>query len=86
MRTPKLMGLNDRLAGMLGSVEAAADRLHRRMTKVEDMSNDGIAKINTVVDSVEAIAKDIHDAANQMTNGGPPLLGNSEPLPDGQKG
>lgn len=85
MRTPKLMGLNDRLAGMIGSVEMAADRLHKRMSKVEDMSTEGIAKINVVVDSVEAIAKDIHDAANQMSNGAPPLV-DSGPSPDEQKG
>lgn len=85
MRTPKLMGLNDRLAGMISSVETAADRMHKRIAKVEDMSSDGIAKINTVVDSVEAIAKDIHDAANQMTNGAPPLS-DSNSSPDGQKG
>lgn len=85
MRTPKLLGLNDRLAGMLGSVEAAADRLHRRMSKVEDMSVDGIAKIDAVVDSVEAIATEIHNAANQMTNGAPPLV-DSNTSPDGQKG
>lgn len=86
MRTPKLLGLNDRLAGMISSVENAADRLHKRMESVENLSVNGIAKIDGVVSGVEAIARDIHDAANQMTNGGPPLLGNSEPLPDGQKG
>lgn len=74
--TPKLNGLSDAFGKFTARVEAAADKLQKRMDSVGDYTETAVTKFGAGVDKIEAQAKAIDDAANQMSNGGPPL-GNS---------
>ena len=74
--TPKLNGLQDAFAAFTTRVEAAAQKLTERMDTVAVTTETAVTKFGSAVDKVEAQAKAIDDAANQITNGGPPL-GNS---------
>lgn len=74
--TPKLSGLHEAFGKFTQRVEAAADRLHKRMDSVGGFTENAVDKFGSAIDKVEAHAKSIDDAANQMTNGGPPM-GNS---------
>lgn len=74
--TPKLSGLQASFAKFTERVEAAAQKLMDKMDGTATTTEAAVEKFGGVVDSVAAQAKAIDDAANQMTNGGPPL-GNS---------
>jgi len=74
--TPKLNGLQDAFTAFTSRVEKAAESLISRMDAVAGTTENAVTKFGGAVDKVEATAKSIDDAANQLTNGGPPL-GNS---------
>jgi hypothetical protein len=71
--TPKLNGLQDAFKAFTSRVEAAADSLTKRMDSAATTTETAIVKFGAAVGQVEATAKSIDDAANQLTNGGPPL-------------
>jgi hypothetical protein len=50
-----------------------AQRLHDKMDVAEKTTETSIVKFEGAVDQVLDTVKQIDDAANQMTNGGPPL-------------
>lgn len=75
--TPKLNGLHAAFAGFTARVEAAAGKLTARMDSVGAYTETAVQKFSGAVDTIEAQAKTIDDAANQITNGAPP-----GPLPD----
>jgi hypothetical protein len=71
--TPKLNGLQDAFKAFTTRVEAAAESLTKRMDTAAETTETAITKFGAAVGQVEATAKDIDNAANQLTNGGPPL-------------
>jgi hypothetical protein len=71
--TPKLNGLQDAFKAFTARVEAAAESLTTRMDTAASTTETAITKFGAAVSQVEATAKDIDNAANQLTNGGPPL-------------
>ena len=71
--TPKLNGLQDAFKAFTARVEAAAESLTNRMDTAAGTTETAITKFGHAVEQVEATAKSIDDAANQLTNGGPPL-------------
>lgn len=74
--TPKLNGLQDYFAKFTERVEASVQKLMDKMDGTAGTTEAAVEKFGGAVDKVAATAKAIDDAANQMTNGGPPL-GNS---------
>lgn len=70
--TPKLSGLQDAFAKFTTRVEAAAQALIDKMEGTAASTETAVQKFGGAVDSVAATAKAIDDAANQLTNGGPP--------------
>lgn len=71
--TPKLNGLTAAFDKFTARVEAAADSLHKRMDNVGSFTEGAVEKFGGAVEQIQAKAQAIDDAANQMTNGGPPL-------------
>lgn len=80
--TPKLDSLLDGFGLFAVTVEEAAGRLHERMARAAGKTVDAVDKFSGAVDKVEATAHAIDDAANRLTNGGPPLAG-SDGQPQG---
>lgn len=76
--TPKLNGLQGAFAKFTERVEAVAETLMKRMDSAATMTEGAVEKFGGAVAAIEAQAKTIDDAANQLTNGGP-----SGPLPNG---
>jgi hypothetical protein len=74
--TPKLNGLQDAFTAFTARVEKAAESLIQRMDAVAGTTEGAVTKFSGAVEKVAVTAKSIDDAANQLTNGGPPL-GNS---------
>ena len=74
--TPKLNGLQDAFTAFTARVEKAAEALINRMDSVAGTTEGAVEKFGGAVEKVAVTAKSIDDAANQLTNGGPPL-GNS---------
>lgn len=74
--TPNLNGLQGAFANFTKRVDSAALSLTKRMDSVATFTETAVEKFGGAVDKVEAQARAIDNAANQMTNGGPPL-GNS---------
>jgi hypothetical protein len=73
--TPKLNGLQDAFKGFTERVEASVQKLMDKMDGTATTTEAAVEKFGSAVDKVAATAKQIDDAANQMTNGGPPLAG-----------
>ncbi len=75
-QTPKLNGLPNAFASFIARVEAAAGKVHDKMNSVAGETESAVTKFSGAIDPIAAMAKQIDDTANQLTNGGPPL-GNS---------
>lgn len=75
--TPNLDGLQNVFANFTTRVDGLAKKLADRMQSVGDYTENAVTKFGNGVDKIEATAKAIDNAANQMTNGGPPLAGSS---------
>lgn len=73
--TPNLNGLTDAFAKFTQRVEDAALGLVKRMDSVAGTTENAVTKFGGAVDKVAETAKQIDDAANQLTNGAP--VGNS---------
>jgi hypothetical protein len=71
--TPALNSLQDTFSRFTARVDRAAAKLAARMDSVASFTETAVEKFGGAIDKVEAQAKAIDDAANQMTNGGPPL-------------
>lgn len=77
--TPNLNGITAAFEKFTARVEAAAVKLTARMDSVGTYTETAVEKFGGAVTTIEAKAKAIDDAANQMTNGGPPLDSSAEP-------
>jgi hypothetical protein len=75
-QTPKLDGLLGNFSAFTARVEAAAQKMSEKMDGTATFTEAAVDKFGTAVDKVHAQAQAIDDAANQLSNGGPPL-GNS---------
>ncbi len=71
--TPKLNGLQQKFAEFTARIEGAVDKIYDEMDQTAAYTESGIVKYSGAVRTIKETAKAIDDAANQMTNGGPPL-------------
>ena len=70
-------------AGAFDSFTARVDRamgaVVARLQSVGGSAETSAAKLNSAIDPIEAVVKQVDDAANQLTNGGPPLAPYGQP-------